>query len=247
MWDDAKQMNAVTAGLLLLAAALLCWGVVAWLVRQPAFALREVVIASPLNRVNPAHVEAVIREELAGTFFTMNLERARSALAQVPWVRKVALRRAWPHRLEVDIEEQVPFARWNDGALVNPEGEVFTASYEGELPWFAGPDGSATDVASRFREWGASLAPLGLALRRVAMSPRGSWRITTTRDSGALTIEIGREEPQARLDRFIGLYGKTVGVLAKGGTRIDYVDLRYRNGFAARVPGFKERAPKKAA
>ena len=26
------------------------------------------------------------------------------------------------------------------------------------------------------------------------------------------------------------------------GTRVDYVDLRYRNGFVARVPGFREKA-----
>jgi len=36
-------------------------------------------------------------------------------------------------------------------------------------------------------------------------------------------------------------------VLAKAGTRIDTVDLRYRNGFAARVPGFRERPPKRVA
>jgi hypothetical protein len=35
-------------------------------------------------------------------------------------------------------------------------------------------------------------------------------------------------------------------VLARTGTRIEHVDLRYRNGFAARFPGFRERAPKKA-
>jgi hypothetical protein len=42
------------------------------------------------------------------------------------------------------------------------------------------------------------------------------------------------------------VYGRTVAVLGRGGTRIDHVDLRYRNGFAARVPGFKEKPPRKA-
>ena len=247
MWDDPKQLNAVTTGLLVLAAVLIGWGVVVWAVRQPVFEVREVVVTRPLVRVNPAHLEAIIHEEFTGTLFTMNLERSRDAISQVPWVRKVTLRRQWPHRLELAIEEQVPFARWNDYALVNTQGEVFIADYQGELPQFDGPDGRALEVATRFNEWGAALAPLGLALRAVEMSPRGSWKVVAARDRGTLTIEIGREEPQERLDRFISLYGKTVGVLAKGGTRIDYVDLRYRNGFAARVPGFKERAPKRAA
>jgi cell division protein FtsQ len=165
----------------------------------------------------------------------------------VPWVRKVALRRQWPQRLEVDIEEHVPFARWNDNALLNSEGEVFVADYDGELPQFAGPDGRARDVAARYREWGGALAPLGLAVRGLELSPRGGWRVTAAREGAPLTIEIGRDEPQARLERFIAAYGRTVGVLARSGTPIEYVDLRYRNGFAARVPGFKERPPKKAA
>src|SRR5512136_1223369 len=165
MWDDPGRMNALAAAFAVLALALLGVGFAAWLARQPVFAWREVVVGSPLERVRAAHIEAVVRDELTGTFFTMDLDRARAALARVPWVRKVALRRQWPQRLEVDIEEHVPFARWNDNALVNSEGEVFGAEFDGELPQFAGPDGRAQDIAARYREWGGALAPLGLALR----------------------------------------------------------------------------------
>ena len=34
---------------------------------------------------------------------------------------------------------------------------------------------------------------------------------------------------------------------ARAGTRVDYVDLRYRNGFAARVPQFREKPGRPAA
>ena len=34
---------------------------------------------------------------------------------------------SWPDRLEVDVEEHVALARWNDAALVNTHGEVFAA------------------------------------------------------------------------------------------------------------------------
>ncbi len=247
MWDDAKRLNALAAAFALLALALVAWGGLAWLVRQPAFAFREVVVRGALERASAAHLEAVIRDELAGTFFTMNLERSRAALARVPWVRSVALRRQWPRRLEVTVEEHVPLARWNDAALVDVQGEVFVADYDGELPQFTGPDGRAAEVAARYREWGEALAPLKLAVRGVDLSPRGGWRLTAGADGAPLAIEMGRDEPSARLARFVAAYARTIGVLAKSGTRIEHVDLRYRNGFAARVPGFKERPPKKAA
>ena len=41
------------------------------------------------------------------------------------------------------------------------------------------------------------------------------------------------ESVEARLARFVALHDLTIGRL---GRRIDYVDLRYANGFAVRVP-----------
>ena len=247
MWDDAKQLNALSAFVAGLALLMLAAGALAWLVRQPVFAVRDVVVRGPLERASAAHVEAVIRDELAGTFFTMNLDASRASLARVPWVRKVALRRQWPRRLEIEIEEHAPLARWNDGALVNTEGEVFIADYEGELPQFVGADGHSAEIAARYREWSAALAPLRLAVREIALSPRGGWHIGASRDGVPLAIEIGRDDTQGRLARFIATYGRTLGVLARNGVHIGHVDLRYRNGFAARVPGFKERPPRKTA
>jgi len=161
-------------------------------------------------------------------------------------VRKGARRRQWPQRLEVEPEEHAPLARWNDAALVNADGEVFVADYDGDLPLFSGPDGRSAEITARYREWGSTLVPLGLAIRELDLSPRGGWRLTAAAAGGPLTIEMGRDDPAARLARFVAAYPRTIAVLAKGGTTIEHVDLRYRNGFAARVPGFKERPPKRA-
>jgi cell division protein FtsQ len=247
MWNDAKQMNALAITLAAITAVCLAWVAVAWIVRQPAFGFREVVVTTPLVRANAAHLEAVVREELAGTFFTMDLQRARGALAQVPWVRSVALRRQWPHRLEVTVDEHEPLARWNDGALVSARGEVFSAQASDDLPQFEGPDGRAGDVAGRYRAWSEALAPLALTVREVRLSPRGGWQVRAAGPNGALSIDLPRDEPDARLARFVAVHGRTLGALARSGTRVDAVDLRYRNGFAARIPAFRERTGKPKA
>ena len=172
------------------------------------------------------------------------LRRPNSSLQRVPWVRSVALRRQWPDRLEVSVTEHEPLARWNDNALVNAQGEVFVADYDGDLPQFAGPDGFAGEMTARFRAFGQALSPLGLAIAEVQLSPRGGWQLKTA--GSALTLNLGRTEPDARLARFVAFSARTIGALARTGVRTDYIDLRYRNGFAARVPGFKERPVKKA-
>ena len=247
MWDDAKQLNAIAATLVVLVAVALLWAGVGWVVRQPVFGWYEVVVRDPLARANGAHLEAVVREELSGTFFTMDLNRAQRALAQVPWVRTVALRRQWPHRLEVEVEEHAPLARWNDVALVNTRGEVFSAEARDELPQFQGPEGRAAEMTEQYRAWSTRLLPLALAVRKLRLSARGSWHIEAAGPQGTLTLELGRDDADARLARFVAAQPRTLGTLERAGTHVDYVDLRYRNGFAARVPKFREKTARPAA
>jgi len=247
MWDDARQLNAIAVTLMLIAIAFLAWAAVGWVTRLSAFEYREVVVTTPLARTSGAHLEAVIRGELRGTFFTMDLDAARASLSRVPWVRAVALRRQWPRRLEIEVDEHEPLARWNDSALVSARGEVFTANWAGELPEFSGPDEQAKVMVDRYREWGALLAPLALHLHGLRLSARGGWQLQTRDENGALTLDVGRDDVAARLARFVAVYARTVGVLARTGKPVDRVDLRYRNGFAARMPGFHEKSPRKVS
>lgn len=245
MWDDARQLNAIAATLTVIALAFLAWATVGFVTRLSAFDYREVVVTTPLARTNGAHLEAVIRSELRGTFFTMDLDAARTALRRVPWVRSVALRRQWPRRLEIEVDEHDPLARWNDDALVNSRGEVFYANWAGDLPKFRGPDGQSGVMTERFREWTRLLAPLDLKLQGLTLSPRGGWQLRALDDNGVLTLDVGRDDVPGRLARFVAVYGRTVAVLARAGKRVEHVDLRYRNGFAAQMPGFREKATRK--
>ena len=246
MWDDTRQLNQVALAIAIAAVAMFLYAATIWGVRQPVFALQEVVIRGPLTRANPAHLEAVVREELKGTFFTLRLADARESLVRVPWVRAVGLRRAWPKALEIIVTEHEPLARWNEGSLVNVQGETFTADYDGELPQFSGPEGSALDVTAHFREFGQTLKPTGLSLAEIRLSERAAWQIKTE-GANPLMLELGRVDPGARLARFVAYYPGTIAKLQRAGMRVEQVDLRYRNGFAARVPGFRETPVKKPA
>ena len=80
MWDDPRSLNALALLFALAAAALFLYGALAWAVRQPVFAIRRVIVDGALTRVSAAHVSAVVREELRGTFFTLRLPDARASL-----------------------------------------------------------------------------------------------------------------------------------------------------------------------
>lgn len=230
MWNRPALMNRVAGALYALAAALAL--VIAWKVaaRQPLFELREVTVGGTLAHVTRGEIEGLVRRELKGNFLTLDPAAVSAAFQKLPWVRNASVRRQWPARLEVMLEEQVPLARWGASALVNTQGEVFRASYDGELPVFVGPEGSAREIAIQYRYFRKSLERIGQTPVRVEVSPRRAWKLKL---ASGLTLVLGREQVEARIARFVATYGQALVPL---GPRVNYVDLRYANGFAVRFP-----------
>ena len=233
MWDRPALMNAVANTLFVVAALLVLAAVAIQVAQLPAFSLREVRVGGELKRVTRDQIEDVVRRELRGNFFTINLAATRVAFERLPWVRNVNVRRQWPARLDVALEEHEPLARWANTALVNTHGEVFQAAYDGDLPVFVGPDGAAREIAIQYRYFRRSLGMIGEAPVQVQVTPRRAWQVKL---ASGLTLALGRENIEARLARFVAVYERTLGQL---GRRIDYVDLRYANGFAVRIPELK--------
>jgi cell division protein FtsQ len=163
----------------------------------------------------------------------VDLAQAREAFEKLPWVRKVNVRRQWPDRLEVAVEEHRPLARWGTTALVSAQGEVFEAAINTTLPVLQGPEGTAPEVVSHFQEFGRALEPIGRHIVQITLSARRAWVLKL--DEGTV-IELGRENLESRLAGFVAAYERTVARLPRPAT---YIDLRYTNGFAVRSPGLK--------
>lgn len=229
MWDKPELLNAAANALYAAAVLLALFGLAGMMTQLPAFALREVRVGGDFARVTRGQVESIVQRELRGNFFTLDLAATRTSFEKLPWVRRANLRRHWPDRLEVELEEHVPLARWANAALVNTHGEVFEGAYGGRLPMFIGPPGSAKEITIQYQYFRRNLATIGHTPVQVHVSPRRAWRLKL--ESG-LTLELGRESIEARLARFVAVYGRTLAPL---GRRLDYVDLRYANGFAVRV------------
>jgi cell division protein FtsQ len=235
-------MMNITANLLLaLALALALAAVCGWLAQRPMFTLVAIRIEGaqgPLLHINHPVVRAAALPRLAGNFFTVDLQAVQGAFEGVPWVRRADVRRQWPNRLVVAIEEHKPLGLWGDGRLVNTFGELFAANQaeaeEDDLPELAGPSGTEKDVAQRLNDFRAWLAPLKREPVRVLLSPRYAWQVRL--DSGLL-VELGREQGASTLHERIGRLVRFLpAVERKLGRSPDYVDLRYPNGFAVRGP-----------
>jgi cell division protein FtsQ len=233
VWNDAAILNRVSALLAVFALGVFGAAAVKWLAARQVFAIHRVVVTGAMSNADPAHIAAVVQRDLRGTFFTMDLDAARDALQQVSWVRHVSVRRQWPGRLEIAVEEHQPLARWNDTALVNMQGEVFEAGYGEELPDFYGPDGTAGEVTARYREFSAPLRTLQFGIDALSRSARGAWDVKL--DDG-MTVALGREQVGERWARWMQVSERYRDRIAQGGELVA-VDMRYANGFAARIIG----------
>lgn len=235
MWDNPRLLNTAANVLIGFALALLLVAGAQMLLRSPWLQLREVTVLAAPTHVDREQIRRATQTALTGAnFLALDIDAVRGALEQLPWVRRVELRRVWPDRLEISVEEHVAFAHWGDVGLINTHGEYFAARTDEPLPFFAGPQGAEAEVTKRYRAFAQELAPLSDALQRVTLTSRYAWQL---RLESGLHIELGRDYPaesaDRRLTRFVAAYPQTLGRIQR---RHEYVDLRYSNGFALRIP-----------
>lgn len=239
-WHDVRRLHASANALFALAlAAVLATGAV-WVVKRPVFSLRAVTIGaaagSELHHVSTPVLRSSALQRVRGNFFTVDLNAVRASFESVPWVRRATVRRIWPNRLVVTLEEHRPLALWGDGRLMNTYGELYTANLAeaeegGPLPEFSGPDGSEGAVLARFEELRRWLEPLGRRPVAVALSPRYAW---SARLDDNTTLLLGRDQGlpiESRVARWVAVYPRVAQRLDR---QPEVIDLRYPNGFAVR-------------
>ncbi len=241
MWNDPAALNRITR-LILLATLLFAFWVLGRAAAENLAPFSQVSVHGAHHVETRAGVEQALGN-LRGGFFALNLETARTEFRQLPWVRNAEIRRIWPGRLAIVLEEHRAAATWNDRALLNTHGEVFAVAamenYLG-LPRLYAPDGTERETARRYGEFVAVVKPLGMRVEQIAVNARQSWRVRLhgeVAEGGArvVVVELGRDRLSERLARFVRFYPQAVATLGN----IARADMRYPNGFAAQVKGGK--------
>ncbi len=239
---DVRWLNTTASALFVLGALLLAAWALTWAVRQPVFSFRGVVVEGDVAHNSVSTIRANALPQLQGNYFTLNLARGQQAFQAVPWVRQAVVKRVWPNRLVVHLEEHKAVALWEgedkSERLVNSFGEVFDANLgdvedEG-LPTLKGPDESSAQMLAVYRRLLPMFEPLDLQLERLVQSGRGSWRAEF---EGGAEVELGRgtdDELVARTARFVN----TVTQMTDRYQRpLVYADLRHNEGYALRLKG----------
>lgn len=243
--ERQAQRHAVQRWLLSTTGGLAVLGLVAWagvVLHDPAtLPLRKVEVKGEFIKVSAEQVQALVATERLAGFFNTDVDAITRDLRALPWVEDVSVRRVWPDKLHVTVLERRALARWNSDALVTATGDVFkpaTNSFPEGLPELQGPQGSEKQVLTAYINMNAELQKLGKHIVEVGMNERRAWSMQL--DDG-MAVELGREEHNKRLQRFVMVYEN---FLQGNKGKIDTVDLRYTNGFTVRWKQTNEDAGK---
>ena len=244
---DIRLMNLTAVVLATVGACALVAVALLWAAHRPVFAVRAIRVEGDLAHNSALTIRANAAPKLAGNFFTMDLAAGRRAFESVPWVRQAIVKRVWPNRLRVQLEEHKPAALWSSSAntddasdkMVNTFGEVFEANVgdveDEALPTLRGPDGTSAQMLRMMNRLQPEFAAMEAHIDTLELSGRGSWRAEL--DTGA-DVEIGRgsdDEVIARTKTFVATLPEVRSRYAQH--PLLYADLRHNDGYAVRLKG----------
>ena len=192
--------------------------------------IEQLKLQGRFQRVTPMEVEQVVRDGIAESgFVSVDLRDLKAQIENLPWVDQASVARVWPRGLSIEIKEQVAVARWGERGLLNARAELFLEDARfipPELPRLTGPNGTAMLVGQRYLATQGRLVEGGVRLVALRLDERGAWEIDL--DNG-ISVRLGRRDVDERFERFVAA---AMRLVVQRVSELQYVDMRYSNGFA---------------
>lgn len=216
--------------------------------KAPAFQISRNSPArvSGLRYTSRSKVEAILYRDEEMSVYDFPLEERRRQIEALPWIKHAALRRNWPDRLWVRVEERSPVAfvrlpyspaenRSSAPQLVDGEG-VFLGSPEGNqfaFPVITGINQNMpeNDRAQRLRVYQKLVSALDATeplyssrISEVDIADPRNVKVLTAFDGEMVELQMGEKNFRHRFEVFLEYFG----TWKKGFGRVKSVDLRYK-------------------
>jgi cell division protein FtsQ len=163
----------------------------------------------------------------------VDVDEARARLEALPWVKSASVRRVWPNRIQVHVEERKPVALWQmDGALavIDRQGHPIAGEDPArfaELPMVVGK-GAETTVGALL----ALIATQPNLKSRVKAAVRVGERRWNLRLANGVEVRLPEEGAEAALAELVRLERED-NILARD---IRAIDLRFPDRFIVKLP-----------
>ena len=191
----------------------------------------RVVINGEFNYLSERDVIDLIDENVQTGFLTLDLPELNRKIVEQDWIRSSSIRRSWPATLIVNIEEEIPVARWGEQQILNNVGDyidVINKDSVSHLPVIFSQAGDTKEIIKIYQLISELLGPVGLRIDEVESDNAGSLTLTVVSD---IKIILGRDQLVEKLQRLQSVW---MAELSSQEKNINAIDLRYPNGLAVK-------------
>jgi cell division protein FtsQ len=207
-------------------------------IKSVSMPLKYVRTEGVFQYLSKNEVQAVLQPLVLTGFFDVDMQAIHAAVATLPWVDTVAVKRIWPDAIDIKVSEKKPYARWGKNSLITEQGVIFTPKNSDQfqsMTLLTGPESQQVRALEIMKGIKTALADQSMELAEFSVNDRWAWKIKL---ATGLEILLGRNEQLKKLQRFL----KTLTVLKQEQVeQIAVVDLRYPNGYAVSwKPGVPE-------
>lgn len=232
-WSPSISINwrRISGFLLMLAPLLLILAAYIWISRPENLTIQSVEVTGDLQYLKQEELQPIIAPFVSTNLFLLDAKGLETELEFNDWVYSASMTKLWPDKLRITIHEERPIAFWGEDSVLNEFGEIIDAELPekvGQLPILFSPEDNGRSMVENYlkvQEWTRDF-PAKIAEFRE--DSRGSWQLKL---ASGLVVNIGREEHEKRLRRFVvGYKEELIDKISK----VHTVDLRYTNGFAVK-------------
>lgn len=191
----------------------------------------EVAFTGDLTRVDMQEMRERVRGHATTGLLMLDIERLDSDLESMDWVYAAEIRKSWPSRLEIAIEQEQPVARWGDTGYLAASGEMVSSESFDDLiglPDLQVRRASPQDTLELFYALSSAMKTYGLSLTQLTQSPYGSWSMEMENGS---RVMLGKEELIVRIKRVMNAWASYDSDQIN---QLESVDARYPNGIAVK-------------
>eukprot|EP01037_Dinobryon_pediforme_P020506 gene20506-21148_t len=166
----------------------------------------ETIEINGLVEANSEEIADRIDIGLHSSLLTLNADKARARIAEIPWVADVEVKKVYPDKLVVNLSERKAFALWQQGgqlSVVDQTGAVMTNIVDdrhAELPLVVGE--GANVHAAEAVELINSSALLKPRIKAAQFVAERRWNLVTVDN---VEIRLPEENPQQALARVADL------------------------------------------
>lgn len=212
-----------------------------YVLRPDQFPTRHIDVVGELVNTSSSQVVAAVAAVSDSNLFRVDVAKAAQAAQSIPWIEGATIRKKWPDTLEVQVNERVIRARWNDGQFVDQIGIAVSLPdfQDPSLPHLRGPEDATLELLEAYDKWSSSVAGMGLEVSAIQLSNRGSWEVTLNPASrldgpqeaaskhSAIKVILGSSDIQNRSARFLKLYSQVFKPVHEN---VSVIDTRYPDG-----------------